>query len=61
MKDTTSNFTYEALIKFATSLDHFGEISFNPFLPNVPIFCPLKTLENQRLSGVLWKHWSVMV
>ena len=38
----------------------------NPFLANALILYPLKTLENQRFSGVFrggikWKHWSEIV
>ena len=33
---------------------HFSD--FNPVLANVPIFFPLKTLENQRFPGVFREH-----
>ena len=31
----------------------------NPLLTNIPILYPLKTLENQRISGE-WEYWTEM-
>ena len=40
-------------------------VNFNPFLSNVPILYPLKTLEKTKgflvfSGGIKWEHWPEM-
>ena len=53
-----SNLSYFVLTIFPNEFRIYSNISnsFNKFLANVLILCPLKTTENQRFSGVSWGY-----